>query len=157
MTGRVYSVPFKAINIGTVVSDLWAITTASNMPVDIEDVRLDPCATAISDLLVSFHLFTGAFTAGAGGSAVTPVPRVYGDTAAVTSAKVLNTTQTAAGSGVNTVTDAGEWNLVNGWAWQPLDTDHRITIPVSSCFVVSLDSAGASETVSGCLILREFA
>jgi hypothetical protein len=154
MSGRIYSIPFQALGLSTSVQDLWAVTTTSSMPCEIEEIRLDPCATSVSEFNVSLALFTGSYTAGSGGTSRTPRTRVQGDAAASTTCKTQNTTQTAAGSGAKTVLDAGAWNLVNGWVWQPLDPDHRICVPVSACLVVSLDSTPASQTVSGCLILH---
>jgi hypothetical protein len=155
MSGRVYRIPFKALGLSTNAQDLWAVTTTSSMPCNIEEIRLDPCATSVAEFNVSLSLFTGSYSAGSGGSSATPQPTVHGDASAGTTCKLQNTTQTAVGSGTKTVLDAGSWNLVNGWAWQPLDPDHRICVPVSACFVASLDSTPASQTVSGCLILRE--
>lgn len=152
---RYYSVPFNNLSLSTSKQDLWALTTGSTMPCVLEEIRLDPCATSVSEFLISLHLFTGSFAAGTGGSSATPIPRSKGDAAATTTCKLQNTGQTAVGTGTNTVTDAGQWNLVNGWWWQPLDPMHRIYVPVSACLAVSLDTTPGSQTASGTLIFRE--
>jgi hypothetical protein len=152
---RVYKLPFKALGLGTGAQDLWAITSTSSMPFDLEEIRLDPCATSVSEFPITINLFTGSFTAGSGGATLTPVKLCQGDAAAVTTCKTQNTTQTAVGTGTKTNLDALSWNLVNGLIWQPSYPDHVIPVPVSACLVISLDSTPASQTVSGCAIIRE--
>lgn len=154
MAGRVYRVPMNQLSLGTSKQDLWAITASSTIPLYLEELRLDPIASSVSEYLLSLSLFTSTFTAGSGGTSVTPV--VNGnDASAGATAKIGNTTQTAVNTGVKVVKDAGQWNLVNGWVWQPLDTDHRIVVPVSGCIVLSLDTTPTAATVNGCAIIRE--
>ncbi len=155
MAGRVYRVPMNQLAIGTNKQDLWAITASSSIPFWLEELRLDPIAAAISEYLLSLSVFTGTFTAGSGGASVTPVKALSNDAAAGATAKIGNTTQTAAGTGTKAQHDAGQWNLVNGWAWQPIDSDHRIAVPMSGCLVLSLDTAPTAATVNGCAVIRE--
>jgi hypothetical protein len=155
MAGRVYRIPMNQLAIGTSKQDLWAITASSSIPLWLEEIRLDPIATSVAEYLLSIQLFTGSFTAGSGGASVTPTPTLPNDAAAGATAKIGNTTQTAVGTGTKTQKDAGNWNLVNGWAWQPLDTDHRIAVPPSGCIVLSLDTTPTAATVNGCAIIRE--
>lgn len=155
MAGRVYSVPFINLGLSTNKQDLWALTTSSTVPATIEEIRLDPCATSVSEFAISLSLFTSTYTAGSGGSSATVAKRNPNEAAASSSCKLQNTTQTVVNTGAKLVMDAGMWNLVNGWYWQPISPDHNIIMPVSSCFVVSLDSTPASQNVSGCLIFRE--
>ena len=155
MAGRVYRVPMNQLAIGTSKQDLWAITASGTIPFALEEIRLDPIATSVAEYLLSIQKFSGAFTAGSGGASVTPVANLPNDAAAGATAKVGNTTQTAVGSGTKTQMDAGQWNLVNGWVWQPLDVDHRIIVPVSACIVLSLDTTPSAATVNGCAIIRE--
>ena len=152
---RVYHLPFNALGLSTSKQDLWAITTGASLTAVLEEVILDPCAASISEFSISIALFTGSFTAGSGGATLTPAKTDEADAAATFTVKTQNTTQTAVGSGVKTVKRAGQWNLVNGWAWQPLSPAHRILIPVSACLVVSLDTVPASQTVSGNVIVSE--
>lgn len=152
---RVYRLPFNALSLSTVKQDLWAITTGSSLAAVLEEIRLDPCASAISEFDLSISLFTGSYTAGSGGATLTPAKTDQQETSASFTVKTQNTTQTAVGTGTKTVLDAGQWNLVNGWVWQPLDPRHRIIIPISACLVVSLDSTPASQVVSGCVIVSE--
>lgn len=155
MSGRVYRVPMNQLAIGTSKQDLWAITASSSIPFWLEEIRLDPIATAVSEYLLSLSVFTGSFTAGSGGIGVTPVRALANDSAAGATAKIQNTTQTAVGTGTKTQHDAGQWNLVNGWVWQPLDPDHRIAVPMSGCIVLSLDTTPVAAAVNGCAVIRE--
>jgi hypothetical protein len=155
MAGRVYRVPMNQLAIGTSKQDLWAITSSSTIPFWLEELRLDPIATGVSEYLLSLNLYTGSYTAGSGGTSVTPAKNLPNDAAAGATAKVGNTSQTVVGSGTKLQLDAGQWNLVNGWAWQPLDIDHRIAVPVSACIVLSLDTTPTAATVNGCAIIRE--
>jgi hypothetical protein len=144
----------NAVSSGTTVVDIWAITASATIPFWLEEIRLDPVATAVAESKLSIHLFSGAFTAGSGGTTITPVKTDFNATAAGATAKVVNTTQTTGGT--NTVADAGLWNVVNGWVWQPIDMDHRLAVPMSGCIVLSLDTAfGTTTTMSGCAIIRE--
>jgi hypothetical protein len=152
---RVYRLPFNALGLSTNKQDLWAITTGSSLQAILEEVILDPCSTSVSEFSVSLNLFTGSFTAGSGGTTLTPSKTDQGDAAASFTVKTQNTTQTLVGSGTKTNEDAGQWNLANGWAWQPLAPGHRIIIPISSCLVISLDTTPASQTVSGRCIVSE--
>lgn len=155
MSGRIYRVPMQQLAIGTSKQDLWAITASSTIPLWVEEFRLDPIASSVSEYLLSISLFTSTFSAGSGGTSVTPAKNLPNDAAAGATAKVGNTTQTAVSTGVKLQLDAGQWNLVNGWVWQPLDADHRLVVPVSGCLVVSLDTTPSAATVNGCAIIRE--
>jgi hypothetical protein len=155
MAGRIYRVPMNQLAIGTSKQDLWAITASSTIPFWLEEIRLDPIATAVAEYLLSIQLFTGSFTAGSGGTSVTPAKNLPNDSAAGATAKVGNTTQTAVGTGTKLQQDAGQWNLVNGWVWQPLDIDHRIPVPASGAIILSLDTTPTAATVNGCAIIRE--
>lgn len=155
MAGRIYRVPMNQLAISTSKVDLWAITASSTIPFWLEEIRLDPDATAVATYLLSLNLYTGSFTAGSGGTSVTPAKNLPNDAAAGATAKVGNTTQTVVGSGTKLNLDAGQWNLVNGWVWQPIDIDHRVPVPVSGCIVLSLDTTPSAATANGCAIIRE--
>lgn len=155
MAGRVYRIPMNQLALGTSKQDLWAITASSSIPLWLEELRLDPISTSVAEYLLSLNLFTGSFTAGSGGTSVTPAKNEPNDSAAGATAKVGNTTQSATGSGTKLALDAGQWNLVNGWVWQPIDPDHRIAVPTSACLVLSLDTTPVAATVNGCAIIRE--
>jgi len=136
--------------------DLFTVIASSLIPLWIEEIRLDPISSLATEYLLSMKLFTGAYTSGAGGTTITPSKNQFNDAAAGATCRITSSTQTStSGGGTNTIMDAGNWNLVNGWAWQPIDTDHRIAIPMSGQFSLSLDTTPSSATVNGCLIFRE--
>lgn len=155
MSGRVYRVPMNQLSLGTSKQDLWSITSSSTIPLYVEEIRLDPIATSVAEYLLSVILWTGSYTAGSGGTSVTPAKNQPNDAAAGATAKIGNTTQTVVGTGTKLQLDAGQWNLVNGWVWQPLDSDHRLVVPVSANLVLSLDTTPSAATVNGCAIIRE--
>ena len=155
---RRYAIPFQNLGLSTNKQDMWAVKAGSSIPFILEEIRLDPCASSVSEFALSLNLFqngTGTYTAGTGGAGITASPRVASDIAFHGTAVLQNTLQTVAGTGTKTVEDVGSWNLVNGWWWQPLDPDHRVSVPVGATLVVSLDTAPASQTVSGNVIVRE--
>ena len=155
MSGRVYRVPMNQLALSTSKVDLWALTAGSAIPFLLEEIRLDPIATAVAEYLLSLNVFTGSFTAGSGGTLVSAAKALPNDATNTTVCRIGNTTQTAVGTGGKTNHDAGNWNLVNGWAWQPIDADHRIVVPPSACFVLSLDTTPSAATVNGCAVFRE--
>lgn len=156
MSGRIYRLPINQLALTASVQEIIAITASSTIPLQLEEIRLDPFDTAVSNFLLSLSLFTGSFTAGSGGTTLTPAKNSPNDAAAGASCKFGNTTRTAVGTGTKLQLDAGKINDVNGWVWQPIDPDHRIAVPVSGCLALSLDTApGSTFTANGCAIIRE--
>ena len=162
MSGRVYKVPINNLTMtssGKV--DLWDISCGSSVPILIEEIRIDPDATSVAVLSVALTRFT-TFTAASGGTSLTPQPCNYGDVASSALAQVLTTslaTSTNTSTALNVakqVIDSGYWNLVNGWNWQPIDPDHRITVTSGGMFQVQMQTTTASSALmSGCLTFRE--
>lgn len=150
----VYRVPLNALVLSTSKVDIFSLTTSASQSCRLEEIRLDPIAASVADFALTLHVFSGSYTAGTGGTTITAAPVFSQNAASSTTAKV-GTTQTAVGSGTDTLHDVGSFNLVNGWSWQPVDPDHRIIVPVSCQFVLSLDTTPASQTLYGCLIFRE--
>ncbi len=155
MSGRIYRVPMNQLSMSSSTQEMWRVTASSTIPFWLEEIRLDPFQATVSEFLLSLSLFTSSFSAGSGGTSVTPTPTQPNDAAAGATAAIGNTTRTAVGAGSKVVKDAGNWNSVNGWVWQPIDSDHRIAVPASGCVALSLDTTGVSATVNGCAIIRE--
>lgn len=162
MTGRVYKIPMDQ---GTLLSsgkqDLWSISCGSSVPIMLEEIRLDPIATSVTNYFVKVTRFT-TFTAASGGTSLTGRPANYFDAAASFSAQILTTAGISSTTTSTSLTiapqvmDAGTWNLVNGWAWQPIDPDHRITCPSGGAISVSIETTTVTAaTVNGCCIVRE--
>jgi hypothetical protein len=155
MSGRIYRVPMNQLAMSASTQEMWAITASSTIPFWLEEIRLDPFQATVAEFLLSLSLFTSTFSAGSGGTSVTPAKDLFNDIAAGATAAIGNTTRTAVGTGAKSVKDAGNWNSVNGWVWQPIDSDHRIAVPMSACIALSLDTTGVSATINGCAIIRE--
>lgn len=151
---RIYSIPFQQLSVSA-KQDLWAITTGASLQAVVEEVFLDPCATAVNELALSFNLFTGAYASGTSGSTATIARHDQSDAAPSFTAKLQNTGQTASGSGGKIVLRAANWQLVNGYVWQPQQPAQAYVIPVSACLTISLDTAPSAITVAGNLIVRE--
>lgn len=155
-SGRVYRIPINQLAMGATVQEIVAITASGSIPLQLEEIRVDPFDTTLAEFLVSLSVFTGTFTAGSGGTTITPTKNLLNDAAAGATCKIGNTARTAVGTGTKIQYDAGKINDVNGWAWQPTNIDHYIPIPPSACIALSLDTApGSTFTVNGCAIFRE--
>ena len=84
---------------------------------------------------------------------MTPRPHLFGDSAAVCTARANDTVQTSGGTSVTLDSDA--INVVNGFNKLPAPED-RWAFTVSQAFVWSLDSApSGAETISVKATFRE--
>lgn len=162
MTGRIYKVPIDNVTMTSSGKlDIFNITPGSSVPVMLEEIRLDPIATSVTNYLLRITRFS-TFTAASGGTSITGRPANYGDVNPSFSAQLMTTlgvTSTNTSTALNVASqtmDAGSWNLVNGWAWQPIDPDHRITITSGGCLSLQLETTTAtSALVNGCFTVRE--
>lgn len=162
MTGRVYKVPIdQAAIVSSGAQDIFFVSCGSSVPVMLEEVRLDPVATSVTNYFVKVTRFT-TFTAATGGTSITPRPVNYGDAAFSGLSQIFTTgqaTSTNTSTALNVakqVMDAGTWNLVNGWSWQPIDPDHRITITSGGALSVAIETTTTtSAVVNGCVTIRE--
>jgi hypothetical protein len=155
-----YTVSFAGVAV-TAAQDFFALVAAATSRIAIcriEVTQYSDAGDAASELL-AYSLKRGATTAGSGGTAPTPVS-VKGHTgarAAVTTARVNDTTQASNGSPVTV--HAGAFNIQAGLLYAPKYDEHideRITVEAGSRFVVSLDSAPAdSLTMSGTILFEE--
>lgn len=162
MTGRVYKIPLDQVSMTSSGKlDIFNVTPASSVPVLLEEIRLDPIATSVTNYFLKITRFS-TFTAASGGTSITARPVNYGDVNPSFSAQLMTTTgvtSTNTSTALNVAAqamDAGTWNLVNGWAWQPIDPDHRITITSGGCLSLQLETTTAtSAVVNGCVVVRE--
>lgn len=163
MSGRVYKLPIdRGILLTTQAQNLWVITAGTSAPFLLEEIRIDPNATSVSELSIQVSQYT-TFTAASGGTSGTPYPANRGDAAALlsyqyiptTSLTATNTTTGSTGVGLR-VMDAGAFNTVNGWSWQPIDPDHRISCPAGGAIAVTIATTTTlGTTISGCVTVRE--
>lgn len=162
MHTNLYTVSFAGVAI-TAAQDLFALVAHSSSRIAIcrvEVMQYSDVGDAASEIL-AYTFKRGATVAGSGGSAATPVP-VKGHTgsrAAVTTARVNDTTQ--AGTGTIVTNLASAFNIQAGLLYapkygQPDGIDERYTVEAGVRWVVSLDSAPAdSLTTSGTITFEE--
>jgi len=151
--GRVYEIPFNNISVSA-VQDLISVQSTSGMAFKVLEVVLGQItSTTVESLNLSLKRFSGAYSIGSGGGAVTPAKHNFGDPAATATARRNDTTQTNGGTSVTVRADV--YNEVNGYQYLAIP-DKEIIIAPSQAFVVSLDSApGAARTMSGSVTIEE--
>jgi hypothetical protein len=155
MHRNLYTVSFAGVAISA-AQDLFALVAHATSRIAIcriEVMQYSDVGDAASEIL-AYTLKRGATVAGSGGTAPTPVS-IKGHTgarAAVTTARVNDTTQ----AGTGTI-----FNIQAGLLYAPKyggedEVDERITVEAGSRFVVSLDSAPADAiTTSGTITFEE--
>lgn len=162
MIRNLYTVSFAGVGL-TAAQDLFALLAAATSRIAICRVELmqySDVGDAASEIL-AYTFKRGATVAGSGGTAPTPIPVKghIGARAAVTTARVNDTTQ--AGTGTIVTNLASAFNIQAGLLYapkygQPDQIDERYTVEAGSRFVVSLDSAPAdSITASGTITFEE--
>jgi hypothetical protein len=153
MTGRVYSAEFNAVSVSA-VQDLFLIQSTSGMAFRLLEIIVGQVTvTTVEELRVSFKRFSGAYTAGTGGTAFTPSKHNFGDSAATVTCFTNATTQTSGGT--SAILRADTFNEVNGYQYLAIP-DREIIIAPSQALVVSLDTApAAARVMSGTLTLEE--
>jgi DNA-binding transcriptional regulator LsrR (DeoR family) len=162
MHRNLYTVSFAGVAISA-AQDLFALVAHATSRIAIcriEVMQYSDVGDAASEIL-AYTLKRGATVAGSGGTAPTPVS-IKGHTgarAAVTTARVNDTTQ--AGTGTIVTIKADAFNIQAGLLYAPKyggedEVDERITVEAGSRFVVSLDSAPADAiTTSGTITFEE--
>lgn len=150
---RTYTVENDGLSVGSVM-DLISLSTTSAMVAELDELDAGQVtATSIGNLKCTFKRFSGAFTIGSGGSALTPRPHVFGDSAATATARSGDTTQTTGGTSVKLGADVV--NVINGYQKLPAPED-RWSFTLSQAFVWSLDTApGSAQTFNVQATFRE--
>src|ERR1051326_1959359 len=109
---RAYTAQSNNISVSA-VQDLMSIQTTSGMVMEIDELAMGQVtAITIGNLRTTFKRFSGAYSIGSGGSSVTPRAHVFGDSAAICTARANDTVQTTGGTSVTL--DADAINVVNG-------------------------------------------
>lgn len=162
MHRNLYTASFSNVAV-TAAQDLFALLAHSSSRIAIcraEVMQVSDVGDAAAEIL-AYSFKRGATVAGSGGSAPTPVP-VKGHTgarAAVTVARVNDTTQ--AGTGTIATVLAGGFHISAGLIYAPkygaeADVDERITVEAGQRIVLSLDTAPAdSLTMYGTILFEE--
>lgn len=150
---RTYTAQINNVAVSA-VQDLLSLQTTAGMVMEIDELNFGQVtASTIGNLRCTFKRFSGGYSIGSGGSAVTPRPHVFGDSAATVTARANDTTQTTGGTAVTLDSDA--INVVNGYNKLPAPED-RWSFTISQAFVWSLDTAPvAPETTSVRVTFRE--
>lgn len=150
---RAYTAQTNNVSV-TAAQDLVSIQTTSGMVAEIDELAVGQVtATSIGNLRCTFKRYSGGYSIGTAGSSITPRPHVFGDSAAICTARGNDTSQTSGGTSVTLDTDV--INVLNGYNKLPAPED-RWSFTISQAFVWSLDSAPASaETMSVKATFRE--
>lgn len=150
---RAYTSAGPNVSVSAVV-DLHSLQTTANMVAEIDELDINQItATTVGNLRITCKRFSGAYSIGSGGTAGTPKPHVFGDSAGVCTTRYDDTTQTTSGTAVTLYADA--INVINGWQKLPAPED-RWSFTISQAFIWSLDTApGSAETMSNSITYRE--
>lgn len=155
--GRVYTVQFDNVSCSA-AQDLFEITPADDKPVEIVGLFLSQTGVAdvgdAAEEVLPVQIIRGFTATGSGGSAPTPVPVKFVDTAAGFTAEVNNTT--VATTGTTTTIHSDNFNVRVGYQnWWPEGTEPQAS-QVNTTIVVRLTRAPADAiTLSGTLYVRE--
>jgi|ERR1700733_7999132 len=133
---RVYTFSVVASSV-SVAQDLMAIYTGARS-FKLHWITIgQTTAASVGNLPISIKRIGGTLTNGSGGTTPTGVPVEPNDAAATVTAHANDTTQA---SGTTTVVLARDgYNVVNGYLFQPPESDRPVFAPGEIC-VLSLDS-----------------
>lgn len=151
--GRVYECGFNAVSVSA-VQDLFSIQSTANMAFKVVEIVLGQVTvTTIENLRMTFKRFSGAYTIGSGGTAVTPQKHNFGDAAATATVRANDTTQLTGGTSV--ILRPEVYNEINGYQYLAIP-DKEIIIAPSQAFVLSLDIApGSARVMNGSITFEE--
>lgn len=101
---RCYTVNLSPTAIAVATTDLIALASADDVPIKIRAIRWWQTSDVgdAQDEVITLQVVRGNTTAGSGGATATPVPRSTKDAAAVTTARVGDTTAASVGTTVIT-------------------------------------------------------
>lgn len=152
---RVYTVSFENVAV-TAAQDFFEVSPADDHPVVILGVFIDQFSDVgdAAEEILRWKIIRGHTTSGSGGSAATARPMDSGDSAALFSAEVNNTTIASAGTAVDL--HAGAFNIRSGLAiWFPPEAT-PVANQGNTTIVVRLMAAPADAlSMSGTLYVAE--
>lgn len=151
--GRVYTVPIDNVAIGTAVQDIFAVKCGAGVGVVLHAIHLDSTNTSAAACRMRLKRGTATVTLGSGGSSVTPAPASFNDAAAVSTARINDTSQ-ATTSGAFTTILGFNWDTVLPFDYFPAP-EHRESCILNQGFVFDLPSTITVVTVSGYLVFEE--
>jgi hypothetical protein len=149
-----YSAVFQGVAV-TAAQDLISLLATSTVKIKIHAIFIGQSSDAADaqDELLRIRIRRGMTTVGSGGGTVTPVDLALTGTAAVSTARINDTTAASAG----TILEIHEecFNVRGGWAYVPTP-DMRPICDVSTRIAVNLPAAPAdSLTMSGTMYFEE--
>lgn len=151
---RMYTVSFSSVAV-TAQQDLFEITAASGKRCRIRGIFLSQ-SSEVGDAQeegLAILVKSGQTTSGSGGSAPTPVPLDFNDTAAGFAAETNNTTKASAGTIVTHHAD--NWNIRAPFVWM-LPPEMCFHVTGSRRLTVELATTPAdSITMSGTMVVEE--
>lgn len=153
--GAVYTAIFTRISVGTAVQDLFELAVPSTAMITILSAIITPTADEINEQIsIDLFHFSGAYTSGSGGSAITPKPHNGKFAAASTVVERNNTTQATGGTSVSVRSDG--FALQGGWIYMPVP-EERILFGPSTAAVLRIGATlGQATTMSGSITFTEY-
>lgn len=151
---RLYAVTMNAVAVSA-TQDLFNLTATANMAFKVHSIFLGQKTLTTAEMKqIKCQRMPATVTAGSGGSVATPRPLNNGDSAAVVTARINDTTgMTTSGTAVDLYDDV--WHFLNGLFWMPAPEQRPIIAP-SQGFTVNLPTApSGAMTVSGTVVIEE--
>ncbi len=152
--GRMYSATFANVAV-TAQQDLISVLCTAATPVRLHAIMIAQSSDAgdAQDEMLRIRIQRGMTTVGSGGGTMTPCDYQNSGTAAVSTARINDTTP--ASSGTITIVHEDCFNVRAGWAWIATP-EMRAVCTVSTRIAVGLVTTPAdSLTMSGTLYFEE--
>lgn len=154
MAGRFYTISVADVAV-TAAQDIINITATANMAFKLWRVELgQKTLTTWEAKGIIIKRFPATVTAGTGGSAATPRPMNNGDSAAVVTARINDTTPMTTNSTAVTLM-ARDWEFLNGFIWVPMPDERPVIAPSQGLNINLVTAPSASMTVSGFAVIEE--
>lgn len=152
--GRMYTATFANVSV-TAQQDLISILCTAATPVKLHAFFLAQSSDAgdAQDEMLRVRIQRGMTTVGSGGGTMTPCDIQNSGTAAVSTARINDTTPASAGT--ITIVHEDAFNVRAGWVWMPTPEMRPVCV-VSTRIAVGLVTTPADAlTMSGTLYFEE--
>lgn len=151
------SLPYYASFSGVTISaaqDLFNVAATSSVGFELAEFTICPDnVTTSAEVRLSIKRMTATVTNGSGGSAITWVKQNTSNTAAVLTGRMNDTTR-ATTTGSTTVFASVGMQLLNGYQFLP-PPEHRPQLVASENLIIGLETAPASSTWSGYIVVYQ--
>lgn len=150
---RRYTVQFNQVSCAA-AQDAISIKCGAGVVCRILEVRLTQSGSTTSAMQRMRHAkATATFTAGSGGNAFTPLKNETGDAAAVSTARINDTTQGTT-SGTKSTQFEEAFNVLSGYFWCPVP-EEVIVIAPGEAYILDFPAMVASLTMDGSVTFEE--